>query len=94
MTTLNPQELQTELRTIGGWELDGLYIRREFQFKTFVQAFGWMTSVALVAESMDHHPEWKNVYNRVSVALSTHDAGKVTSKDLALAKKMNELYGL
>ncbi len=64
-------------------------ITRKFVFKDFNQAFGFMTRVALVAEKMDHHPEWFNVYRTVEVTLATHDAGGVTEKDIALAKAMD-----
>ena len=64
-------------------------VTRTFKFKTFNEAFGWMTRVALVAESLDHHPEWFNVYNRVEVTLTTHDADGVTELDLKLAKFMD-----
>ncbi|HWA90665.1 MAG TPA: 4a-hydroxytetrahydrobiopterin dehydratase [Rhizomicrobium sp.] len=63
-------------------------IARDFAFEDFNAAFAFMTRVALLAEKMDHHPEWSNVYNRVSVTLSTHDAGGVTDKDIAMAKAM------
>ena len=65
-------------------------ITRKFQFKDFNAAFAFMTRVALLAEKMDHHPEWFNVYNKVEVTLSTHDAGGVTPKDIAMAKAMEE----
>ena len=65
-------------------------IARTFVFKDFKQAFGFMTRVALVAEKMDHHPEWSNVYKTVEVTLSTHDAGGVTDKDVALAQAMDK----
>ena len=64
-------------------------IVKTFQFKSFSQAWGWMSRVALLAEKMDHHPEWVNVYGRVDVTLSTHTAGGVTEKDIALARKMD-----
>jgi 4a-hydroxytetrahydrobiopterin dehydratase len=65
-------------------------IAKTFTFKDFNQAFGFMTRVALVAEKMDHHPEWSNVYKTVEVTLSTHNAGGVTGKDIALAKAMDK----
>ena len=65
-------------------------IARLFQFRDFNQAFAFMTRVALLAEKLDHHPEWFNVYNRIEVTLSTHDAGGVTEKDIAMAKAMEE----
>jgi 4a-hydroxytetrahydrobiopterin dehydratase len=64
-------------------------IVKTFQFKSFSQAWGWMNRVALLAEKMDHHPEWVNVYGRVDVTLSTHTAGGLTEKDIALARKMD-----
>ena len=64
-------------------------IVKTFQFKSFGQAWGWMNRVALLAEKMDHHPEWVNVYGRVDVTLSTHTAGGVTEKDIAMARKMD-----
>ena len=64
-------------------------ISRKFQFKDFNQAFAFMTRAALLAEKMDHHPEWFNVYNKVEVTLSTHDAGGVTEKDIAMAKAID-----
>src|SRR5579863_6413372 len=69
-------------------------IEREFVFEDFNAAFGWMTRVALIAEKMDHHPEWFNVYKRVRVTLTTHDAGGVTERDVRLAKTMNKLAGI
>ena len=67
-------------------------ITREFVFADFNRAFAFMTQVALAAEKADHHPEWSNVYNKVRVTLSTHDAGAVTQKDLALARFADEAY--
>jgi 4a-hydroxytetrahydrobiopterin dehydratase len=76
-----------------GWEMvDGRdAIFKAFTFKNFVTAFGWMTSVALVGEKLNHHPEWSNVYNRVEVTLTTHDAGGLTALDIKLAKRMEAL---
>jgi 4a-hydroxytetrahydrobiopterin dehydratase len=66
-------------------------IARKFEFKSFNEAFGFMARAALLAEKMDHHPEWFNVYNKVEVTLSTHDAGGITEKDIQMAKAM-DLY--
>jgi len=66
-------------------------IFKKFKFKSFIQAFSWMTSVAIIAEKMDHHPEWANVYSTVEVTLTTHSADGLTKLDLALAGKM-DLY--
>ena len=76
-----------------GWTLaeDGDAITKTFEFKNFVQAFGWMTQVAIHAEKMDHHPEWSNVYKTVEVALTTHDADGLTARDAKLAQIMDKL---
>lgn len=81
------------LGALDGWsEVSGRdAITKEFRFKDFNAAFGWMTRVALAAEQMNHHPEWFNVWNRVEVTLSTHDAGGLTERDTKLAKKMDKL---
>lgn len=90
---LSEAEIQTKLESLPGWSLQDGKLHRQFQFRSFVEAFGWMSSVALVAESMGHHPEWANVYNRVRVDLTTHDAGGITELDFTLAQRMNELAG-
>ena len=74
-----------------GWALvDGRdAIQKTFKFKNFAEAFGWMTQMAIVAEKMNHHPEWFNVYNRVEVTLTTHDAGGLSASDVKLADKMD-----
>ena len=92
-TSLPEDQIPQRLADLEGWELAGDAITRTFQFPNFVQAFGFMTSAAIVAEKMNHHPEWSNVYNRVSVTLTTHDAGGLTDLDFELAKKMSELAG-
>ncbi len=81
------------LASLPGWTelMDRDAIFRKFVFKDFNEAFGFMTRVALVAEKLDHHPEWLNVYRTVEVTLSTHDAGGLTDKDIALAKAMDKL---
>ena len=83
------------LRELVGWsEAKGRdAITKSFQFKSFSQAWGWMSRVALYAEKSDHHPEWFNVYGRVDVTLSTHSAGGLTEKDVALARKMDNYAG-
>ncbi|MBR0971754.1 MULTISPECIES: 4a-hydroxytetrahydrobiopterin dehydratase [Bradyrhizobium] len=81
---------------LSGWtEIEGRdAIAKTFVFKDFNEAFGFMTRAALVAEKMDHHPEWRNVYKTVEVVLSTHDAGGVTALDIELAKTMNAIARL
>jgi 4a-hydroxytetrahydrobiopterin dehydratase len=90
MTKLEGPARKTALAALSDWrEVDGRdAITKTFVFKDFNQAFGFMTRSALLAEKMDHHPEWFNVYRTVEVTLSTHDAGGVTEKDIALAKAM------
>lgn len=76
-----------------GWQLadDGKSISRSYKFATFRDAFAWMTACALVAEKMDHHPDWSNVYNRVEVSLTTHSASGLTALDMKLAAEMDRL---
>jgi 4a-hydroxytetrahydrobiopterin dehydratase len=83
------------LAALKGWSMvDGRdAITKRFVFKDFNEAFGWMARVALVAEKMDHHPEWANVYRTVDVTLSTHDAGGLTELDIRLAKTMDAMAG-
>lgn len=88
---LTPDDRRTALAALDGWaDVDGRdAITRTFRFTDFNAAFAFMTRVALMAEKMDHHPEWFNVYNRVEVTLATHDAGGVTDRDVKLARFMN-----
>jgi 4a-hydroxytetrahydrobiopterin dehydratase len=83
--------IDERVRTLDGFSRDGDRLVRRFEFGSFVEAFGFMASVALVAEKLDHHPEWKNVYGKVDVELTTHDAGGITERDFTLATKMLEL---
>ena len=84
---LDTEQVRERLAALPGWQLsdDGLAITRKFKFADFQQAFAFMTQVALAAERADHHPEWSNVYNRVDMRLTTHDAGGLTERDFALA---------
>ena len=86
-TRLERPEIDARLAKAAGWALaaDARSIARRFAFKNFNAAFGFMTRVALAAEKADHHPEWFNVYNRVDITLTTHDAGGLTSRDFDLA---------
>jgi len=78
-------------RTIDGWTVKNNGLEREFEFKNFTEAIGFMMAAATVAEKMNHHPEWSNVYNKVSIRLSTHDKGGITELDYHLAESMNQL---
>jgi 4a-hydroxytetrahydrobiopterin dehydratase len=88
---LTDAELAAALGELGGWSRDGDKLLREYRFADFVTAFAFMAGVALVAERMNHHPEWFNVYGTVRVHLTTHDAGGITRKDLELARAMDAL---
>ena len=88
---LTDDAIAAALEDLSGWSLDDGKLHCEFRFANFVQAFGFMTSAAIVAEKMNHHPEWFNVYNKVSVHLTTHEAGGITELDFELARKMNAL---
>jgi 4a-hydroxytetrahydrobiopterin dehydratase len=90
---LTPKRRAEALSDLSDWQVAGDRdaITRTFRFKTFVAAFGFMTKAALVAEKMNHHPEWANVYNRVDVTLTTHDANGLTERDIALAGEMDNL---
>ena len=79
--------------TAAGWTVDDTKAEKTFQFKNFIEAFGWMTSAAIVAEKLNHHPEWFNVYKTVKVTLTTHDTGGLSDLDLKLAKQMDALAG-
>ena len=90
-TKLSAAEIAGALAQVPGWTVQAGKLHHEFQFSDFSAAFAFMTRVALVAEKMDHHPEWCNVWNKVVVDLSTHDAGGITQRDFDLAAKMNQL---
>ena len=90
---LTAQELDETLEGLHGWSLDQDKLHRVFRFPDFRAAFGFMSSCALAAEAMNHHPEWFNVYHTVKVWLTTHDAGGITEKDVALAREMSARAG-
>lgn len=94
MNRLDPGAIERLPSILPDWQHDRRRdaITREFVFADFTQAFAFMTQVALVAEKRDHHPEWSNVYNKVVVALTTHDAGGLTQRDLDLAQYMNTAF--
>src|SRR3982750_4588614 len=92
-TKLDAERRDAALEQLPLWTYDteADSIRRDFKFKDFSEAFGFMTRVALLAQAADHHPEWSNVYNKVGIRLSTHDSGGVTAKDVALAEAIDRL---
>ena len=90
---LTPADREAALLRLNGWIYDAKTdaISHDFKFKNFSEAFAFMTRVALAAEKMDHHPEWSNVYNKVTITLTTHSAGGLTEKDVKLAEKVDRL---
>ena len=88
---LTAEQITEALPTLEGWTLTNGKLNKTFQFADFIAAWGWMARVALIAQSLDHHPEWFNVYGTVRVDVTTHDAGGITRLDIELARKMNEL---
>ncbi|QXQ06970.1 4a-hydroxytetrahydrobiopterin dehydratase [Sphingosinicellaceae bacterium] len=86
---LTDPEIDAALAKLPGWTRSGDAIERSYRFPGFVEAFAFMTRVALLAEKADHHPEWSNVYNKLEVRLTTHDSGGLTAKDVALATAMD-----
>ena len=90
---LNSAEIQALLTKAKGWSVVNEKLHHEFACKDFVTAFGNMTRVALVAEAMNHHPEWFNVWNKVVIDLSTHSVGGISDYDFALAERINEIFG-
>ena len=95
MAKLSGTERQEALAALPGWTHDETRdaIARSFRFQDFGEAFAFMTRVALEAEKADHHPEWSNVWNRVDIVLTTHSDGGLTAKDVALARKIDEIAG-
>ncbi|MCH4150560.1 MAG: 4a-hydroxytetrahydrobiopterin dehydratase [Sphingobium sp.] len=92
---LGDGEIQGRLPALAGWRLDPARnaLHRQLRLKDFGEAFALMTRIALVAEKMDHHPEWSNVYNRLDIWLTTHDAGGVSERDFALAAAIDAMLG-
>ena len=90
---LSAAAADTRLSALPGWTRRGKKLHRTFTFLDFSEAFGFMARVALAAEKLDHHPDWSNVWNRVTVELTTHDAGGLTELDFRLAAEMNRLAG-
>jgi 4a-hydroxytetrahydrobiopterin dehydratase len=90
-TPLTPEQIQGLASTLPAWALVDGKLQRELRFADFVEAFAFMTKVALIAEAMGHHPEWSNVWNRVTIALTTHDTGGLSDLDLELARRIDRL---
>jgi 4a-hydroxytetrahydrobiopterin dehydratase len=88
---LSQIDIDEYLKNLPGWSVVNEKLHKEFQFESFNQAFGFMTRAAMEIEKMNHHPEWFNVYNRITIELTTHDAGGITKNDVNLAKILNSL---
>lgn len=91
MMRLSQLDIEEQLKNLAGWSVVNEKLHKEFQFESFNQAFGFMTRAAMEIEKMNHHPEWFNVYNRITIELTTHDAGGITKNDVTLAKILNSL---
>ncbi|MGH1522062.1 MAG: 4a-hydroxytetrahydrobiopterin dehydratase [Nitrosopumilus sp.] len=91
MNRLSQAEVDEELEKLHGWSIINEKLHKEFSFDSFNQAFGFMTRAAMEIEKMNHHPEWFNVYNRITIELTTHDVGGITKNDVNLAKILNSL---
>lgn len=90
---LTDAQIQENLAQVDGWTIENGKLHKEFQFDNFITAFGFMVQLALVAESLNHHPEWFNVYNRVTIDLTTHDAGGISELDFQWAKQADAISG-
>ena len=91
MERLTQENIDEKLKSLPGWSVVNEKLHKEFLFDSFNQAFGFMTRAAMEIEKMNHHPEWFNVYNRITVELTTHDAGGITENDINLAGILNSL---
>lgn len=91
MFKLTEEQIRTELSGLQGWSVTNGKLHKDFVFDDFIEAFGFMCKAAIHIEKMNHHPEWFNVYNKISVDLVTHDAGGITQNDIALARTLNSL---
>jgi len=90
---LSASEIQSALKSLKGWKVENGKLHRDYRFADFAEAFDFMTRAALIAEAMNHHPEWFNVYNSVKIDLVTHDVGGISKRDLALAERLECLAG-
>jgi len=88
---LSASETKKHLKELTGWTLDNNFIQKDFEFKDFLEAFGFLSRIAVLSEKLNHHPNWSGVYNKVQIKLQTHDAGGITAKDIELAKKIEAL---
>ena len=90
-TLLEKDQVNYFLEKNPSWNINDKSIKKEFKFKNFIDAFGFISKVALLSEKMDHHPNWQNTYNKVTIELTTHDIGGITSNDIKLAEAIDKL---
>jgi 4a-hydroxytetrahydrobiopterin dehydratase len=91
MRAYSEPEIHDHLNTLPGWTYNGTALEKQWIFADFSQAFGFMARIALIAETLGHHPDWSNVYNRLTIRLHTHDAGGITDLDFEFAKRVEGL---
>ena len=91
ISLLEKNQLDYFIKKNPSWEIDNKTIKKEFKFDDFIDAFGFMSKVALLSEKMDHHPDWQNTYNKVKINLTTHDKGGITNNDINLAESIDKL---
>ncbi len=94
VSLLNQDQLDYFVRNNPSWIIDKKTLMKEFIFANFIDAFGFISKVALLSEKMDHHPDWQNTYNKVKINLTTHDKGGITSNDIKLAESIDKLINI
>ncbi len=94
VSLLEKNQINNFLEENPSWNINDKFLRKEFKFNNFIEAFGFMSKVALLSEKMDHHPNWQNTYNKVTIELTTHDMGGITSNDINLAEAIDKLINL
>ena len=91
VSLIEKNQLDSFLEKHPSWIIDNKTIKKEFKFENFIEAFGFMSKVALLSEKIDHHPDWQNTYNKVKINLTTHDKGGITTNDIKLAESIDKL---
>ena len=91
VSLIEKNQLDSFLKKNPSWIIENKTIKKEFKFENFIEAFGFMSKVALLSEKIDHHPDWQNIYNKVKINLTTHDKGGITTNDIKLAEAIDKL---
>tara|TARA_Y100001968_G_scaffold40635_1_gene30846 strand:+ start:341 stop:628 length:288 start_codon:yes stop_codon:yes gene_type:complete len=94
VSLIDQNQLDYFIENNPSWIIDNKTIKKEFRFKNFIEAFGFITKVAFLSEKMDHHPDWQNTYNKVKINLTTHDKGGITNNDIKLAESIDKLINI